>query len=170
MWNIHAHKSDQQQSRNWRGQLRRYSKDEICKRREGEITKEEYEANLKLLQAYNPRDHHRGIVTLSNRKQALVSISQQKKTIWNICQKRSLTWSLFSQATMPTRIRPTIKLPFVLKYCSDQSQTARHRKTTAKSPTICAHLSLLFWFLVSFGWVIPTTSMYLSTITIFVRY
>lgn len=48
---------------------------------EREITKEEYEANLKLLQAYNPHDHHRGIVTLSNRKQALVSINQQKKTI-----------------------------------------------------------------------------------------
>ena len=46
--------------------------------RERKITKEEYEANLKLLQAYNPRDH-RGIVTLSNRKQALVSINQQKK-------------------------------------------------------------------------------------------
>jgi hypothetical protein len=43
------------------------------------IAKEEYEANLKVLQAYNPHDHHRGIVTLSNRKQALVSISQQKK-------------------------------------------------------------------------------------------
>jgi hypothetical protein len=48
--------------------------------RERKITKEEYEANLNVLQAYNPRDH-RGIVTLSNRKQALVSINQQKKTI-----------------------------------------------------------------------------------------
>lgn len=46
--------------------------------RERKITKEEYEANLKLLQAYNPRDH-RGIVTASNHKQALVSINQQKK-------------------------------------------------------------------------------------------
>jgi hypothetical protein len=46
--------------------------------RERKITKEEYEANLKLLQAYNPRDH-RGIVTVSNGKQALVSINQQKK-------------------------------------------------------------------------------------------
>jgi hypothetical protein len=49
--------------------------------RERKITKEEYEANLKLLQAYNPHDHHCGIVTLSNHKQALVSINQQKKTI-----------------------------------------------------------------------------------------
>jgi hypothetical protein len=46
--------------------------------REREITKEEYEANLKLLQAYNPHGY-RGIVTLSNCKQALVSINQQKK-------------------------------------------------------------------------------------------
>lgn len=57
--------------------------------RERKITKEEYEANLKLLQAYNPRDH-RGIVTLSNRKQALVSINQQKKRQYEIYVKKDL--------------------------------------------------------------------------------
>jgi uncharacterized membrane protein len=31
---------------------------------EREITKEEYEVNLTVLQAYNPHDHHCGIVTL----------------------------------------------------------------------------------------------------------
>jgi hypothetical protein len=56
---------------------------------ERKITKEEYEANLKLLQAYNPHDH-RGIVTLSNRKQALVSINQQKKRQYEIYVKKGL--------------------------------------------------------------------------------
>jgi uncharacterized membrane protein len=30
---------------------------------ERKITKQEYDADLKLLQAYNPHDHHCGIVT-----------------------------------------------------------------------------------------------------------
>lgn len=50
-----------------------------------------------------------------------------------------------------------IKLAFVLKYCSDQSQTERHKKTTAKSPTIYAHLSLLLLLLTALGLVASAT-------------
>ena len=51
-----------------------------------------------------------------------------------IYPKRFLTWSLCRNATIPTRIRPIMKLPIDEKYSSDQSQIARHIKTTAKSP------------------------------------
>jgi hypothetical protein len=46
---------------------------------------------------------------------------------------------------------PTIKLPFVVKYISDQSQIDRHIKTTANNPTMYAHLSLLLRLFSSFG-------------------
>jgi hypothetical protein len=52
---------------------------------------------------------------------------------------------------MPIRIMPTTKLPFVVKYISDQSHIARHIKTTANNPTMYAHLSLLLRLFPSFG-------------------
>ena len=68
---------------------------------------------------------------------------------------------------MPTRIKPMIKLAFVVKYCSDQSQTERHKKTTAKSPTIYAHLSFLLWFLIAFG-LVASAMLYHHEVSIFV--
>jgi hypothetical protein len=74
-------------------------------------------------------------------------------------QKSSLTCSLLRNATIPTKISPIMKLPFDVKYISDQSQIARHRKTTANNPSIAAHLSLLLRLLSSFGSMTSVTAV-----------
>ena len=81
-----------------------------------------------------------------------------------IYPKRFLTWSLCRNATIPTRIRPIMKLPIDEKYSSDQSQIARQINTTANSARIYvyAHPALLFWFRSCFGSLDYTTLVTLS--------
>src|ERR671922_1211827 len=137
--------------------------------REREITKEEYEANLKLLQAYNPHGY-RGIVTVSNRKQALVSINQQKKDNMKYMSKK-VSDMVFLQPSNnayedKTHDKTSICTKVLFRPIPDRTPHKYHSK---ESNYIRPPLPSP-WFLISFGSVISTTSMYLSTITIFVQY
>ncbi len=82
-------------------------------------------------------------------------------------QKRSLTWSLCNQTTTPTKIKPTTKLAFEEKNFSDQSHTARHKKTVANNPIRYAHFSFFILLPAFFGLVSSTTSADLYEMILF---
>jgi hypothetical protein len=142
----------------------------LQKERERKITKEEYEANLKLLQAYNPRDH-RGIVTVSNRKQALVSINQQKKDNMKYMSKK-VSDMVFLQPSNnayedKTHDKTSICTKVLFRPIPDRTPHKYHSKEPnyIRPPLPSPLVPYLLW-IGDFYHI----SMYLSTITIFVRY
>jgi hypothetical protein len=138
--------------------------------RERKITKEEYEANLKLLQAYNPRDH-RSIVTVSNGKQALVSINQQKKDNMKYMSKKVSDMGFVQPSNNAYEDKTNDKTCICTKELFRPIPDRTPHKYYCKESNYIRPLfpSSLVPYLLWIGDVYHI-SMYLSTITIFVRY